>query len=40
MIGDSRNAVWGVMDVYPRTNFPDVRKKTISTYLCFRYEFV
>ncbi|KAH6653280.1 FAD binding domain-containing protein [Truncatella angustata] len=27
MIGDSTNAVWGVMDVYPRTNFPDIRKK-------------
>lgn len=21
--------VWGVMDVYPRTNFPDIRKKAI-----------
>jgi phenol 2-monooxygenase len=29
MIGDSTDAVWGVMDVYPRTNFPDIRKKTI-----------
>jgi hypothetical protein len=27
MIGDSSDAVWGVMDVYPRTNFPDIRKK-------------
>ena len=27
MIGDSTDAVWGVMDVYPRTNFPDIRKK-------------
>lgn len=27
MIGDSTNTVWGVMDVYPRTNFPDIRKK-------------
>lgn len=27
MEGDSTNAVWGVMDFYPRTNFPDVRKK-------------
>ncbi|KAI1871577.1 uncharacterized protein JN550_004571 [Neoarthrinium moseri] len=27
MIGDSTNAVWGVMDVYPRTDFPDIRKK-------------
>lgn len=27
MEGDSSNAVWGVMDVFPRTNFPDFRKK-------------
>jgi phenol 2-monooxygenase len=27
MIGDSTDSVWGVMDVYPRTNFPDIRKK-------------
>ncbi|ETN40495.1 uncharacterized protein HMPREF1541_04772 [Cyphellophora europaea CBS 101466] len=27
MIGDTTDAVWGVMDVYPRTNFPDIRKK-------------
>ncbi|KFY62198.1 hypothetical protein V496_04707 [Pseudogymnoascus sp. VKM F-4515 (FW-2607)] len=27
MIGDSSDAVWGVMDIYPRTNFPDIRKK-------------
>ena len=27
MIGDSSDGVWGVMDVYPRTNFPDIRKK-------------
>jgi phenol 2-monooxygenase len=27
MIGDSTDAVWGVMDVYPRTSFPDIRKK-------------
>jgi phenol 2-monooxygenase (NADPH) len=27
MLGDSTDAVWGVMDVYPRTNFPDIRKK-------------
>ena len=27
MIGDSTDAVWGVMDVYPLTNFPDIRKK-------------
>ncbi|KAK8050279.1 FAD binding domain-containing protein [Apiospora phragmitis] len=29
MIGDSHDAVWGVMDVYPRTNFPDIRKKAL-----------
>ncbi|KAJ5102420.1 hypothetical protein NUU61_004642 [Penicillium alfredii] len=28
MIGDSSDAVWGVMDMVPRTNFPDIRKKT------------
>jgi hypothetical protein len=27
MIGDNTDAVWGVMDIYPRTNFPDIRKK-------------
>jgi phenol 2-monooxygenase len=27
MIGDSTDAVWGVMDIFPRTNFPDIRKK-------------
>ncbi|MCJ1416205.1 hypothetical protein MMC32_002540 [Xylographa parallela] len=29
MIGDTSHAVWGVMDVYPRTNFPDIRKQVI-----------
>ncbi|KAI1100397.1 FAD binding domain-containing protein [Jackrogersella minutella] len=29
MVGDSTDVVWGVMDVYPRTDFPDIRKKTI-----------
>lgn len=29
MIGDTTNAVWGVMDVYTRTDFPDIRKKAI-----------
>lgn len=29
MVGDSSDAVWGVMDVYPRTNFPDIRKKVV-----------
>ncbi|KAG5721766.1 hypothetical protein E4T56_gene15691, partial [Termitomyces sp. T112] len=28
MIGDSSDAVWGVMDMVPRTNFPDFRKKS------------
>lgn len=28
MVGDSTDAVWGVMDVIPRTNFPDFRKKS------------
>jgi phenol 2-monooxygenase len=27
MIGDGTDAVYGVMDVYPRTDFPDIRKK-------------
>ncbi len=27
MVGDSTDAVWGVMDIFPRTNFPDIRKK-------------
>lgn len=27
MIGDTTDAVWGVMDIYPRTNFPDIRRK-------------
>jgi phenol 2-monooxygenase (NADPH) len=27
MVGDSTNSLWGVMDVYPQTNFPDIRKK-------------
>lgn len=27
MVGDTTDAVWGVMDVYPRTNFPDIRRK-------------
>ena len=32
MIGDSTDATWGVIDLYPRTNFPDIRKKaTIHT---------
>ena len=29
MIGDSTDSIWGVMDIYPITNFPDVRKKAV-----------
>ncbi|KAI0376831.1 FAD binding domain-containing protein [Hypomontagnella monticulosa] len=29
MLGDTSDAVWGVMDIYPRTNFPDIRKKAV-----------
>ncbi|GFP59706.1 FAD-dependent monooxygenase terD [Trichoderma asperellum] len=29
MVGDSTNAVWGVMDIHAKTNFPDIRKKVI-----------
>ncbi|KAI1826194.1 FAD binding domain-containing protein [Xylaria intraflava] len=29
MVGDSSDAIWGVMDVYPQTDFPDIRKKAI-----------
>ncbi|PYH49728.1 putative phenol 2-monooxygenase [Aspergillus saccharolyticus JOP 1030-1] len=28
MIGDSTDAVWGVMDMVPRTDYPDIRKKS------------
>ncbi|KAF1966383.1 hypothetical protein BU23DRAFT_593204 [Bimuria novae-zelandiae CBS 107.79] len=27
MVGDTTDTVWGVMDVYPQTNFPDIRRK-------------
>jgi phenol 2-monooxygenase len=27
MLGDSSDAVWGVMDMVPRIDFPDIRKK-------------
>ncbi|CBX96585.1 hypothetical protein IAQ61_005552 [Plenodomus lingam] len=27
MIGDTTDTVWGVMDTYPLTNFPDIRRK-------------
>jgi phenol 2-monooxygenase (NADPH) len=29
MLGDSSDKVWGVMDIYPRTNFEDIRKKGV-----------
>ena len=29
MIGDTSDSIWGVMDVFPQTNFPDVRKQVI-----------
>ncbi|KAI1384438.1 FAD binding domain-containing protein [Hypoxylon trugodes] len=29
MVGDTSDAIWGVMDVIPRTSFPDIRKKTV-----------
>ena len=29
MVGDSSDSVWGVMDVFPDTNFPDIRKKAM-----------
>ncbi|CAK7218984.1 hypothetical protein SCUCBS95973_003667 [Sporothrix curviconia] len=29
MLGDSTDAVWGVMDVYVQTDFPDIRKKAV-----------
>ncbi|KAI9691688.1 MAG: hypothetical protein M1822_007760 [Bathelium mastoideum] len=28
MLGDTTDAIWGVMDIYPRTNFPDIRRKS------------
>ncbi|KAJ4355558.1 uncharacterized protein N0V89_003576 [Didymosphaeria variabile] len=28
MIGDTTDTVWGVMDIYPQTNFPDIRRKS------------
>ena len=29
MIGDSTDTVWGVMDIFADTNFPDIRKKCV-----------
>ncbi|KAF2011495.1 phenol 2-monooxygenase-like protein [Aaosphaeria arxii CBS 175.79] len=28
MVGDTTDTVWGVMDIYPLTNFPDIRRKS------------
>lgn len=27
MLGDTSDTVWGVMDIYPQTSFPDIRRK-------------
>jgi phenol 2-monooxygenase len=27
MLGDTTDTVWGVMDIYPQTTFPDIRRK-------------
>lgn len=27
MLGDTTDTIWGVMDIYPVTNFPDIRRK-------------
>jgi phenol 2-monooxygenase len=29
MLGDSSDSTWGVIDLHPRTNFPDIRRKTV-----------
>lgn len=29
MVGDTSDAVWGVMDIYVKTDFPDIRKKAV-----------
>lgn len=29
MIGDAADSIWGVMDIFPRTDFPDIRKQVI-----------
>ncbi|EDU48898.1 phenol 2-monooxygenase [Pyrenophora tritici-repentis Pt-1C-BFP] len=29
MLGDTSDTVWGVMDIYPLTNFPDIRRKCV-----------
>ncbi|KAJ4286587.1 hypothetical protein N0V88_007949 [Collariella sp. IMI 366227] len=29
MVGDSTDSVWGVMDIFPQTEYPDIRKKCV-----------
>ena len=29
MVGDTVDSVWGVMDIFPQTDFPDIRKKAV-----------
>ncbi|KAI9735467.1 MAG: hypothetical protein M1818_006473 [Claussenomyces sp. TS43310] len=29
MVGETSDSIWGVMDVFPQTNFPDIRKQCI-----------
>lgn len=29
MIGDTSDSIWGVMDIFPRTDFPDIRKQVV-----------
>lgn len=29
MVGDSSDSTWGVIDLHPRTDFPDIRRKTV-----------
>ncbi|KAI9691652.1 MAG: hypothetical protein M1822_007723 [Bathelium mastoideum] len=29
MVGDTSDSIWGVMDVFPQTNFPDIRKQVV-----------
>lgn len=29
MLGDTSDSIWGVMDIFPQTNFPDIRKQVI-----------
>lgn len=29
MVGETSDSIWGVMDIFPRTDFPDIRKQCI-----------